>query len=567
MTQEKLNGMLLSLDDRGYPAYKKIRGNYRFPGFTLFIDHVQGDPFAAPSSLRVVVPRDTAGFPEDAYAGDSRRVALRDYLARRFSAAAGKVSEHRGTGQSGLISMPRPGQEILARSSVFVRDGEVEARFSVGLPARGRKILGLQAADMLCRAIPGLVEKALLYRTQDAEALNRHLEASEDADAARALLAARKLCAFVADGSILPRATGIDQRPLAADRAVPFQSPESLSVTLPLPHAGEVTGMGIPLGVTLIVGGGYHGKSTLLRAIERGVYNHIPGDGRALVVTDPTAFKVRAEDGRFIKKVDISAFVNNLPDGTDTTAFSTENASGSTSQAANIVEALAADARVLLLDEDTCATNFMIRDRRMQTLVQKRGEPITPFIDRVGELFDGRGVSSILVMGGSGDYFEAAHTVIQMDKYRPRNVTEEARRIAGAQEAKRLVEAEKPIQAFKLRVPDPKSIDASKGRHPAKIGAHGMDTLLFGVHKIDVSALAQLVDPGQLAAIGQAIYCARERFMRERLPMGELAQQVDAWLRDNSLDGMDSRKRGDYAAFRPQEFLAVLNRLRTLKIR
>lgn len=71
--------------------------------------------------------------------------------------------------------------------------------------------------------------------------------------------------------------------------------------------------MGIPEGVTLIVGGGFHGKSTLLQALERGVYHHIAGDGREMVITRQDAVKVRAEDGRNIEKVNISAFINNLP--------------------------------------------------------------------------------------------------------------------------------------------------------------------------------------------------------------------------------------------------------------
>ena len=98
--------------------------------------------------------------------------------------------------------------------------------------------------------------------------------------------------------------------------------------------------MGIRKGITLIVGGGYHGKSTLLKALEAGVYNHIAGDGREFVITDDTAFKLRAEDGRSITGVDISPFIKNLPNKKDTVHFSTEDASGSTSQAANLMEAL-----------------------------------------------------------------------------------------------------------------------------------------------------------------------------------------------------------------------------------
>ena len=175
--------------------------------------------------------------------------------------------------------------------------------------------------------------------------------------------------------------------------------------------------------------------------MELGIYSHIPGDGREYVATDPKAVKIRAEDGRFVEKVNISPFIKSLPLLRDTLRFSTDNASGSTSQAANIMEALEMGARVLLIDEDTSATNFMIRDRRMQELVQKAHEPITPFIDKVRQLYQDQRVSTILVMGGSGDYFEAADTVIWMNNYRPFAVTRESpgdrRKISGPSSGRR----------------------------------------------------------------------------------------------------------------------------------
>ncbi|MCB0196875.1 MAG: ABC-ATPase domain-containing protein, partial [Anaerolineae bacterium] len=352
-----LQKTLQRLDGQGYPAYKDIRGSYAFDDFTLTIDHVQGDPFAAPSRLRVRMPMAVARFPPATYANRSRAIALRDFLARCFARACRDVSDRsRGSGKSGLIAMDSPGQEILERSSLIVTPELVEARFVVGLPARGRRILGRQAAAILGQDIPQLVTQALTYAHLDQNALTAHLNTAEDADTLRRQLASLGLVAFVADGSRLPRRSGVDDRPLQGEAVVPFRSPNSLRVTVTLPHAGRVTGLGLTKGVTLIVGGGYHGKSTLLAAIERGVYNHIPGDGRELVITDPTAVKIRAEDGRRVEGVDIRPFINNLPNGSNAAAFRTENASGSTSQAANIMEALEVGSRTLLLDEDTCAT-------------------------------------------------------------------------------------------------------------------------------------------------------------------------------------------------------------------
>ena len=414
----RLGDILRRIDGRGFKAYKDLeRQRFEFPDFTLFADHVQGDPFAAPSRFRVRLAQTTAGFPGETFSNRSREVALRDFLVRTFAIEARRASEHRGSGKSGQLFVNAPGQEILERSGCQVNGDYVELRFLVGLPAAGRRILGNEAADMLVGTLPGMVKSALHFQNLDPTALWRHLKCGEDTDALRSQLEERGLVAFVADGSVLPRRSGVDDRPMI--QAIRFQSPERLRVEFELPNTGRVTGMGIPLGITLIVGGGFHGKSTLLRALERGVYNHIPGDGRELVATEATAVKVRAEDGRSVVGVDISPFIGQLPGGLETRWFTTENASGSTSQAANIAEALEAGSRLLLVDEDTSASNFMIRDRRMQALIEKRHEPITPFVDQVQGLYRQHRVSTVLVMGGSGDYFDVADTVIAMVDYMP----------------------------------------------------------------------------------------------------------------------------------------------------
>jgi predicted ABC-class ATPase len=462
--------------------------------------------------------------------------------------------------------MDMPGQEILERSSIIMNGEFVEARLVAGLPAQGRRILGRQAATMLCDDLPKIVEASLNYANLDPQRLAAHLATAEDADALRAQLPGLGLVAFVADGSSLPRRSGVDHRPLKSEQAVPFRSPASLQVEVTLPHAGRVTGMGIPTGVTLIVGGGYHGKSTLLAALERGVYNHIPGDGRELVVTNPAAVKIRAEDGRRVEGVDLRPFINNLPDGSNAAAFRSDNASGSTSQAANIVEALEVGATLLLLDEDTCATNLMIRDARMQALVEKSGEPITPFVDRVRQLADEQGVSTILVLGGSGDYFDVADTVIRMDAYTPYDVTAEAKAIAAQYPTGRKAEAVGDWPSPTPRIPLAESLDPSKGRREVSIKGRALRAVLFGTEEIDMSAVEQLVDEGQVRAIGQALNLARERFMAGRRDVAGVVAAVLAEIGKNSLDALDSRRTGDYVAFRPYELVAALNRLRTLRV-
>ncbi len=564
---QELQATLRRIHGRGYKAYKDIAGAYQGPGFILAIDHVQGDPFAAPSRLRAWVPHSIARFPTELYANPIRRIALADFIARAFAHASDDVERRRGSGKSGVIRIDTPGQEVLPRTAVLVHDEGIEIRFVVGLPAAGRRILGHEAEALLLRDVPEVVRRAAFYTSLDAQALRAHVLTVEDTDALRRQLPELGLVAFVADGAILPRRSGVDPRPMTGPQVIPFESPPERRITVTLPNRGPIAGMGIPKGITLIVGGGYHGKSTLLNALEVGIYNHIPGDGREFVVTDPGAVKIRAEDGRRVEKVNISPFINNLPFGRDTTRFCTDDASGSTSQAANIMEALEAGATVLLVDEDTAATNFMIRDHRMQELVAKAKEPITPFVDKVRQLYTELGVSTILVMGGSGDYFDVADTVIMMDEYRPRDVTVQARAIAEKYRSERRPEGGDRFGDITHRIPIAASLDPSKGKREVKITARGVKTILFGRHEIDLSAVEQLVDPSQLNAIGQALYYAREKYMDGRRTLREILDAVERDIQHHGLDVIDSRPMGDYAYFRRFELAAALNRLRTLRIK
>jgi predicted ABC-class ATPase len=566
-TAADLKKVLHKIDGRGYKAYKDIEGKYDCGDYILLVDHVQGDPFASPSHVRVQVPGKMAGFPSETYSNKSREVALRDFLTRRFLEATRRFSKgNRGTGKSGIISIDRPGQEILERTSAFVTEEYVEARFVMGLPAFGRRIAGGHAQAMFFEELPRILHASLFYKNLHEKTLHEHIRTSEDADFLRDQLDRLGLVAFVADGAILPRASGIDPAPLTGGRVVPFEPPESLLVEMELANRGAITGMGIPKGVTLIVGGGYHGKSTLLRALELGIYNHIMGDGREFVVTNPYTVKIRAEDGRYIEKVDISPFITNLPFGQGTRAFSTEDASGSTSQAANIIEALEVGAKVLLIDEDTSATNFMIRDQRMQELVSKDKEPITPFIDKIRQLYQDLGVSTILAIGGSGDYFDVADLVICMVEYRPYDLTIEARTIAERHKAGRTPEGGESFGPITERIPLARSFDPSKGRREVKISSKGLQSIVFGTHAIDLGAVEQLVDISQTKAIGDAIYYAT-RYMDGTRTLGDIVNAVLKGTREKGLDVLGPRPTGDYAEFRGLEFAAAINRLRTLSAR
>ncbi|MCT7969126.1 ABC-ATPase domain-containing protein [Laspinema sp. D1] len=566
MQYQQLRQQLNQLDGRSYKAYKDIQGRYKFPDFTLSIDYVQGDPFASPSKLSVRVPQSVAGFPEELYHSPSRNIALGDYLTREFAQAARQVSTRRGTGKSGQIAIAKVTQEVLERSCATLNSDEIEIRFTVGLPAQGRRILGHLAGEMLCDDIPKIVEKALFYRNLNQSKIRTQVETIEDADWLRDRLKEQNLIAFIANGAILPRRSGVDDRPLSATEAIPFVSPESLQVEFNCPNRGQITGMGIPTGITLIVGGGYHGKSTLLRAIEVGVYNHIPGDGREFVVTDPGAMKIRAEDGRSVVGVDISPFINHLPQGRSTQQFSTTNASGSTSQSANIMEALEAGTTVLLVDEDTAATNFMIRDRRMQALIAKEKEPITPFIDKIKSLTT-LGVSTILVMGGSGDYFDVADRAVAMDNFVAYDVTDRAKAVAAEYATGRQSEGGQEFGSIPNRIPIPNSLDPSSGKRDVRLKVRDVDEVRFGVEDIDLTAVEQIVDPGQLRAIAAAMVYGKDRYMDGRRSLREILDRVMADIDEQGLDVLTRFPEGDLVRFRALEFAAALNRLRTLQVR
>ncbi len=565
-TEQTLDEKLHRIDGRGYKAYKEITGEYQFPGYTLLIDHVQGDPFATPSRIRVRVDRKTSGLPRALSANQSRKIALCDYLTRTFYNNCLNYSKgNRGTGKSGLIVVDRPGQEILESTAMVLTGQWVEVRFFMGLPAKGRRITGRDAALMFLKELPEIVQTSLFFNRLNPTGLKTHIETAEDADALRDGLDDLGLVGFVANGALLPRTSGIDPAPLTKDRTVRFQSPDTLQTDIMLPNRGCITGMGIPKGVTLIVGGGYHGKSTLLNALELGIYNHIPKDGREMVVAVPDAVKIRAADGRGVVKTDISPFINNLPFERDTTSFSTKNASGSTSQAANISEALEAGARVLMLDEDTSATNFMIRDHRMQKLVTKDKEPITPFIDKVRQLYDEKGVSTVLVMGGSGDYFSVAHQVIQMTAYVPEDVTQKAHHIAEAHASGRTTEGGDVFGELKKRMPIPESFNPYHGKHRIKISAPRRDEILFGKTLIDIGDVEQIVHISQTRGIAHALHYAI-RYMDGKRTLKKVVDRVTADVNDRSLDILTPYVTGDIARFRPLELVAAMNRMRTLMV-
>lgn len=562
----ELKQLLDRIDHRGYPAYKDTKGQYQFQGYVFSIDHVQGDPFASPSKVSVQVKGSTAGFPEELYKGRHQRAALQDEMTRQFYRAIQKYAfRAKGSGKSGLISVSKCGQEVLERTACEInpKNGDVKLRFEVGFPANGRTINARELEKMVFGFLPECVEQSLFYKNCDKKRVRSIIDLAEDQQFIRDELEKNDLIAFVANGAILPRESGVSDKPMKG--AVRFQSPKEMEVTMKLPHKGEISGMGIRRGITLIVGGGYHGKSTLLKALELGVYNHIQGDGREYVITKDDAMKIRAEDGRSIKKTDISMFINDLPNGKDTRGFYTEDASGSTSQAANVIESMEAGASVMLIDEDTSATNFMIRDELMQRVIHRDMEPITPFIDRILELYQIYGISTVIVAGSSGAYFHIADTIIQMDRYEPKEITKLAKETAKDFPAMSGMEnpAEKPVF-----IRCPRQGRGFKPNDRIKMKTMGKEMVQLNRENIDLRYVEQLADTEQVSALGYCVRYAEKHLFQGKDTIQNVVDKLEEKICREGLSSLceSNASVANLAMPRRQEIFACLNRYRGLNL-
>lgn len=574
---EDLRRLLESIDRKSYPAYKSAQGAYQFGNFTLSIDHVQGDPFAAPSKVSITVAHQKAGYPVDFFDKLWKKTAFEDYLIRQFGKEIAQYNfKAKGSGKSGLIAISSPGPEILSRTACECSKTGITARFEVGFPANGRTINSGELIRILFDFLPRCVRNVFFYASRNPKEVKSVIDLAEDQQFIREELKRLHLTAFIANGAVLARESGVSSRPMK--NGVPFASPESQKITLTLPHKGELSGMTVHEGITLIVGGGYHGKSTLLKALELGVYNHIAGDGREYVITDDTAMKLRAEDGRSINQVDISLFINDLPNKKNTKNFSTPDASGSTSQAAAVIESWESGSRVFLIDEDTSATNFMLRDELMQQIISRDKEPITPFIERARDLYEKAGISTIMVAGSSGAYFYIADTIIQMDCYRPVDITaatKEACKRFGEDPTTHAPNFVLPERGRRLHVEKAGSGAGNsfnrggyRGGHEReeriKTKVHGKDSLQVGKEQVDLRFVEQLIHNEQTAALAQMVrYCISNQLFARY----SVEQIADLLWNQIQQKGLPSISDSSYAAMglclpRRQEIFACLNRYR-----
>ncbi len=558
---ERLAQLCRRIEGRPYPAWRDLLGVWRLGRLRLRVDHIQGDPYAAPSRVRV---RLQPGLSPAICVDDAGRLAAADWLLRRFVSVLDQRRDGgrgAGSGRSGELDVYRPGPEVLRRTAVHVDvDGTVELRMAVGLPARGRRVLGREGHALLvgdlCRAVDALFLDDDSAGGDARAALQRHVDSVRLQRALRDQLDAWGLVAFVADGSVLPRQSGVATGPLAG--AVPVHAPDSLAVVLDSP-AGPVRGLGIPRGITVITGGGFHGKSTLLQALSWGHLDHVPGDGRERVVALPDTVAVRAEDGRAVAGVDVSAFLSRLPGDIDTHGFSTADASGSTSQAAAIVEAAEAGARLLLLDEDSSATNLLVRDARMRALIPRAHEPITPLVERVRQLRDDWGLSLVLVVGGVGDFLSVADRVIGLMDWRVRDL--------GPDVAALSLPAPAPPGALPPRR-QRRVVGASLRSGRGRVRSRSRRRVEHDGEEVDLAAITQVIDAAHARSLGHGLRVLGQLVGDELVPMSEL---LDRFERAQAEQGPEllspwDTPVGDQQVLRRQDLAATLNRLRSLRV-
>ena len=577
----KLQPLLSSLADQSFQNIRKLCGSYHFPRFELSFIKMQGSPGANPASIASVkIALPDSQLPEHFLQTAECKLAVADFLIRRFRHGIDRFAQqNRGKDGSGSFNTIALSQKMLIRDSVLFDDKAVYLRFIISLPAKGQGggvFDAEQAWIMLSRELTAIVDATFFYQHYDQQTRTL-LQQFVDVQKTRAeiiqFIQQQALVAFIANDAKLPRHSGVDDRPSLSGLVKTFQSPASLQITIPLSTGRSITGMGIKEGITCITGGGYHGKSTLMQAFLAGVYAHIPGDGREYVVTREDAFFIRAEEGRSIRDVDISPFIGDLPNGLKTDCFSSDNASGSTSQAANIVEAIESGSRLLLFDEDTCATNFLVRDELIKKILDATQEPIKPLYSTVRSLWKKQRVSMIFVVGGLGYFLQKADTCLLMDNYRCDDITAKVRNRLGA-----IAEEDTPLPDFsasrRLAIDnfDPVYINRRLNKTLAKRIKdlrNAPRQLEYGMDLVNLDTVAQIAEAPQILAIGYCLLALRAQLKR----LGDKPETIRFWIdwledeiNKHGLDILKPDYPGTLSMPRKYELAAAINRIRSLRI-
>ncbi len=558
--------LLGEIDGRDFSEYNRIIGDYDFARYVLKVTRIPTEAEDPGTVFVVRVPTQVAGFPPNLYTTAIRRTALEDLLVRKVSDALSKVTAYDDEGISRRrLFVATPGQKILPRSAMVIADDYIEARLTVNLPARRGRILGEEARHVFFEELPAVVNASLVYCNLDEIEVARFVDLMEDADAIRQNLPTRGLVGFVGEGAFLIRLDHSDKPDY--DRDVPLSVPEELLVDIEVPNKGRVRGLGVPSGITVVLGDAYSGRTELMKALAAGIYNHIPGDGREYVISMPDTVYIAAEDRRSVQRVDISAFVRHNPAGRDVRQYTTTHADPCAAQAAAVAEALEIGARTLLFDESDSNSGFLCLDSRLQGLASGIEPRLIPLSVCARKMVDDLGIS-IVVAGAASvtEFIPVADTVLRVDDYQVTDITREAKQLA-IQQADLRPDAEALARLVEqARWVVPSSLDPSSGRHDAVVGAEGIDRLRFGNYVVNLTAIAQLADTCQTETIGLILYYAKNRYLDEGRPIRELLDLIDRDLSTEGLECLTRDLRGDLARPRRYEIAAALNRLVSLRI-
>jgi len=559
---ERFRDKLLTLEGKPYQAYKSLEGTYRFERFVLSLDRVAQDPGIS-SPMRVRVDQAEARFPTDLWSTRTRKVALEDFIARRWHETIRKVmrAPHAGRGAYGIEA---GGQQILERTACRITEDWLEIRGTITWPSDARKTAPKIAQAMMTEDVPQLIDGALIYGNHNPSAVQRHVQLAEDAEALRGQLVEHGLIAFIADGAVLPR-EHTSGKPVLS-HLVTWQSPPELRVTLTLPHRGPVTGLGVPRGITVIIGPPFSGRSTFIHALAACVYPHIPGDGREFSATVADAVLVTAEEGRRIEGVNLHPFITHLRTGEDVAQYRTEQAAPLLSQAAALVEVLEAGCSALLIDEDSSAPALLAQDTLLGRLVPSGGQ-VVPLVDLLRPLYEEHGISSVIVSSAGSDYARVADTIIAMDGFHPSVVTAQAKQLVAGSEGS---ETRRPFGGIHHRVPLPEGVNQLQGRKLRPELPGPRDVVMLGREVVDLSRVAQLAEPAQTRAAGAAIiYAAEQGYVDGSRTVREILALVDSDISQRGLDVLEpaDAPAGDLARPRRQEMAAALNRLRSLRVK
>lgn len=537
----ELKSLIQNIGEKTPKFYKSIEGSYLFNSFILFIDYVHEKPNDPTGLFRIKIDQENAQFPKNTFSNRRREIALRDFLSRTFYHAVTEFSSDE------FISFEYPGQEIIERTSVFVDSSFVEVRFNVTLRSDQGTPGSDDLEDFLFVQLPQIVDSSLIFGHIDKEALYKHIETSEDADFLRNELENLRLIAFIAEDSMLPRFPENSQLPL--NESIPFRSPYNLKMDVELPNKGQISGMGIPRGITYITGDKHQGKSSLLNAIQMGIYNHIPGDGREFVVSNPNSVKVRSEEGRSVNNVDISAF---LPALEDANSYSTDFADNITSEAANIIESIEIGADVLLLDEDTSAPGFLFNNQEKFDIHSQEGVSLIPYLNKVKSLFREYMISTILVTEDPKGSYQAADFVIRMKDKKAHDITSEVQEGEESESNGGFGFIHERIPFFEHDT-NMKNSDTGSLENIACLPEDYMNLV------------EQIVSVSQLKSIEKAVEYSM-KYMDGKRTLRQVTSLLMLDIGRAGLDILGSNLSGSFTEFRKIELVSVLNRLKSLKV-